>query len=790
MAAAMPAVRSLPVWRVAADDTHAWSLLVTYRSPYSTRGARRSRRSPVWPVLFSVLLFLVLVVAGILALGLAGFRISRMPGDIGTAIAGGATPGGTPTGSPSVRAGEPGSMWSPVAGTPRVVQAGGSPVVDTRDARSVAQAYVDRWNAKDYNGMYDLISAADQANITRDKFTARYQAIAEEAGLTEVKAALGPATPGVAQFPMRVAMQSSLVGSITEDNTITLRQDGQQWRVAWTPSLIFKDLGDGLIRFIPDIPQRGRILDRKGRPLAQQGLVTQIGVIPEQIKNEAQFLPALSKAIGIPPDQIKAKYASAQPSWFVPLKIMPEQLPADIDAQLKALQGQGVAVRKVPERVYPQGTLAAHIVGYISDITAEELKTLAPKGYTAGDRIGRAGIEAWGEQYLAGKKGGQLTVIGPNGAVRTVIAQRKSEPAADIQLTIDIDLQRALEEGLGDRPSSGVVMDPATGGILAMASHPTYDPNGFILGFSDADWAKVNDSNLRPLLDRATQAAYPSGSIFKVVTATAAVERLGYTPDTQIDCPGTFTVPGISHVWHDWIPGGQGVLTLKNAIVRSCNTVFYQLGQKLNEKDPNILPEFARGFGLGKPTGLEELPEIAGTVPDPQWKQQVIKEPWSVGDAVNFAIGQGYFLATPLQMANLYTAVTNGGTLLRPFLAAKVTAPDGTVLRATDRKEIGKLPASPGTIALLHQAMTDVVNAPNGTAVQPFQGSPIQVAGKTGTAEVPPAQPHAWFASFAPANDPKIMVLTMVENGGPGSQVAAPVARHVYDIYATLNPKP
>ncbi|HEX5503117.1 MAG TPA: penicillin-binding protein 2, partial [Thermomicrobiales bacterium] len=673
---------------------------------------------------------------------------------------------------------------SPGASPARAASPGASPVVNARDMRSVAQAYVDRWNAKDYSGMYDLISSADQGNITRDKFVARYQGIAEEAGLTAVQATLGDATPGVAQFPMRVAMQSSLVGSITEDNTLPLRQDGDRWRVAWTPSLIFKDLGDGLIRFIPDTPERGRILDAKGRVLAQQGLVTQIGVVPGQIKDEPQLLAGLSKALGIPPDVIKSRYAKADPTWFVPIKTMPENLPPDLDNQLKALPG--VAERKVKDRVYPYGSLAAHIVGYVGEVNADDLKTLAAKGYTAGDKIGRAGIESWGEQYLAGKKGGQITVIGTNGAVRTVIAQRKSEPAADIQLTIDIDLQRALEEALGDRPSSGVILDPATGGVLAMASHPTFDPNGFILGFSDADWAKLNDSKLTPLINRAAQGVYPSGSIFKVIPATAAVNELGFTADTVIDCPATFSVPGQPNVWRDWTyPDPQGPLSLKNALVRSCDTVFYQIAVKLNEKDPYLLPNYARAFGLGKPTGLEELPEASGLVPDPKWKEEVVHDGWAVGDAINFSIGQGYFLATPLQMANLYNAIANGGSLLRPFIAAKVTTPDGKIVRATERKEIAKLPTQK-SLPMIHQAMVDITTAPNGTSLDAFRGSPIVVAGKTGTAEKPPLADNAWFASFAPADAPKLTVITMVEHGGAGSKVAAPVARHVYDVWAGM----
>ncbi len=772
---------------------------MSQRSPYSaraTRSQRRARRAAIWPKLLGALIVATLLATGILALFSAGFitlednsvRIGLGGSSGGSAVPGGVAPDGTPGGGasgaiPPTAAVGAGTLDGRAGTATRT----GSPaaVADNKNLRSVAQAFVDRWNAKNYSGMYDLIARADQANLSREKFVARYEGIAREAGLAEVKATLGDGTPGVAKFPLRVEMQSSLVGSITEDNSLALRQEGDEWRVAWTPSLIFKDLGDGLIRFNADTPARGRILDRKGRPLAHQGLISLIGLQPGQIKDEAQFLDGMSKALGIPPDQIKAQYADAPKDWFVPLKRLPDPLTQELDAQLKALPG--AVVRKVPERTYPQGTVGAHVVGYISPITAEELQTLAAKGYTEDDRIGRAGIEAWGEQYMAGKKGGQLNVIGTDGKVRTVIAERKSEPAADIHLTVDLDLQRSLEEALGAQASNGVVLDPQSGGILAMASHPTFDPNGFILGFSDQEWARLNDDKLRPLWNRATQYAYPSGSIFKTITATAALDRLNATPQTIIQCPAQYSLPNTPNVWRDWtFPNAQGPMTLQTAITRSCNTVFYEIGKQLNEKDPNILPEYARAFGLGKETGLEELPEVAGTVPDPRWKLEVIKDGWSTGDAINLSIGQGYFLSTPLQMANMYNAIANGGTLLRPFLAAKVTMPDGKIVRATERKETGKLPTSPTAMQMIRQGMKDVTSAANGTAVDPFKGLPLVVAGKTGTAEVPPQKDHGWFASFAPVDNAKITVLTMVENGGPGSQTAAPIARKVYDTYVGL----
>lgn len=781
---------------------------MTHRSPYSARNLRRAQRPPLWPKLLAGLIVVLLLAAGGVAIYASGLRVNISRGDAtattGAALGAGVPAGGTPTtgvaAGGTAPAGNSGAVGAapptalPLGGTPGTPGTPGRPgagtpvgALNASDPRSVAQAYADRWNNKDYSGMYDLIGATEQASIARDKFTARYQAIATEAGLAEVKATIGDVPSGTTQLPLRVQMQSALVGPIAEDNTITMRQEADGWRVAWTPSLIFKDLGDGLIRFKPDLPTRGRILDSKGRPLAQQGLVTLVGVVPKDIKDEPNFLAGLSKALGIPPEKIKAQYATADPSWFVPIKTLPEQIPAETNAAFQTLPG--LAVRKVPGRVYPQGSLAAHVIGYVGEINAEELKDLAPKGYIVGDEIGRAGVEAWGEQWLAGKKGGQLTVVSQQEAVRKVIAERKSEPAADITLTINTDIQRALEESLGDRAASGVILDPASGGVIAMGSHPTYDPNGFTLGFDDAAQARLNDEGLRPLWDRARQFTYPSGSIFKIITATAGVTKLGMNGNTVIPCPAQYSLPGASNVWRDWaFPNTQGNMTLQNAITQSCNTVFYEIGRQLDDIDPNFLPELSRAFGLGKPTGLEELPEAAGVIPDPAWKRQTLNDGWSTGDAVNLSIGQGFFLTTPLQMANMYNAIANGGTLLRPFVAAKVATPDGKILRNGERKEIGKLPVPPETMQMIHTAMKNVVAASNGTALDAFVGVPISVAGKTGTAEVPPKPDHAWFASFAPADAPKLTIVSMVENGGRGSQIAAPIARRVVDVYATLGP--
>jgi penicillin-binding protein 2 len=471
----------------------------------------------------------------------------------------------------------------------------------------------------------------------------------------------------------------------------------------------------------------------------------------------------------------------------MPLRNFPDQMDPNLLQQLTAIPG--VVVQKWPDRVYPAGPAAAHVVGYLSQVTADELPEKSKLGYGPGDMIGRAGIEAWGEKYLSGKRGGRLTIVGPDGAERKTIGQVKSEPAADIVLTIDLDVQNAAAQALGDKVGSVVVLDPSNGAVLAMVSNPTFDPNQFILGISDDTWAQFNDPEKRPLTNRATQMGYATGSTFKVVTMTAGMEQLGLTEQSPVDCPATFSLPGNSQVWRDWTPNGQGRLTLRNALVQSCNTVFYKIGADLDTKDPTLLPKTAEGFGFGQPTGIPELPEISGIVPSPDWKLETVRDHWARGDAVNLAIGQGYFTATPLQVADVYAAIANGGTLWQPYVVQEVKALDGSKPYQAQPKERGKLPLTPEHLNVIRSALKDVVSASNGTAVPAFKGEAKPVAGKTGTAENGQGDAHAWFAGYSPIDDPKMTGVALVEHGKEGSSVAAPIIRTVIDAYWTANPQ-
>lgn len=653
-------------------------------------------------------------------------------------------------------------------------------------AKDIAEAYAEIWSTGAYDQLYELLSEEAKGRTSKEDFINRYEAIAVEAGIVELKAEIVSGEDNDLIFPMTVDINSSRIGEFTEDNQIPIVKQGEEYKVDWSPSLIFAGLGDGYVEWTSDVPLRGRILDRKGRPLAESGFISRVGVIPGQMTDEGQLLQKLSELLDMSQEDIKARYQSGEPNWFMPVKDYPDQMDAGLVDQLSQIPG--VAVQKWPARVYPAGPAAAHITGYLSEITAEELPELAKRGYEPGDMIGRSGIEAYAEEWLAGKRGGTLSLMNRDGSLIRVIGEVETEQAKDVVLTIDLDLQRAALESLEGKVGSAVVIDPHNGQILAMASSPSYDPNKFVIGLSDQDWAELNDPSKRPLVNRATAQVYPTGSTFKVVTAAAGIVHLGYNADTWFNCPGTYSIEG--QTWADWVPGGQGEMNLHRAIYRSCNTVFYKIGEELDKKGEMLLPDMARAFGFGQPSGLEALYDVPGTVPDPNWKMETLGEYWSRGDAVNLAIGQGYFNATPLQVAKAYAAITNGGTLWKPYLVMDVVDIDGNVVYSGEPEEMGKLPLNADQLKILTDGMYDVIHASDGTAVEAFQGAPYEASGKTGTAEtgVEGEEDHGWFGSFAPSDNPRVTIVTMVEHGVAGSQSAAPVAREIFDKYFELYP--
>lgn len=662
-------------------------------------------------------------------------------------------------------------------------------------ADEVAADWATAWNARDYDALYDMLGSRARRAIDRESFVQRYVAIAERAGLASVSAAVAGAPAPDGDVPLRVAFDSTLVGGFTEEIALPMVREDGAWRVDWVPGAIFAALEDDGCVDVDAVPvRRGSILDRDGEPLAYDGNVQRVGIVPGRIPpgGEPRILRELAELTGFPEADIRERYADANPDWLVPIK----DFPMEREEELLNVIGQldGVSVQPVQARVYPLGAAAAHVTGYVSEVTAEEIE--ADPALEPGQFIGQAGIEAGADDLLTGRPGIRLIAVEcESRAERALIAERPPTDPADVVLSIDRDLQLATADALarqGDVRGSAVVLDPRDGAVLAMASTPSYDPNGFILGFSTKDRQALLSETKRPLLDRAAEAAYPTGSIFKAITFAAAMEDLDYAADTVLDCPQTFSLAGASQVWEDWTVaeglGPQGPLTLHQALVNSCNTVFYAIGRDLDRADPELLPAMARGFGLGAPTGIAFFPEASGTVPDPAWKQETFGDGWATGDAVNLAIGQGFLEATPLQMAVAYAAIANGGDLLQPYLVSQLIGPDGSVTQVGGRVTRGRVPVSAETIAALQAALRDQAsNSWGAGSASVFADFWWPIAGKTGTAQnqlTAGKKPHSWYAAFGPYGEQATIASAVaIESVGEGVSFAAPVTRAIYEAY-------
>lgn len=725
---------------------------------------------------------LALLLVGVLGLVVARWVLEQR----GQPAAVASQPAATAPASPAAPAPAPGAAG--VAAEPTTPSA-------ARPAE-VARQFLALWEQAQYEAMYDLLTSEARSRYARDAFVRRHRAIAEEATIQRISLTLGrveglPSDTTRISIPYAAVYETARVGRVEERRTLTLVREDGGWRVGWTPAVIFEGLTDTTyVRLLPEDPVRGAVLDRTGQPLAVQGGLLAIGVQPSKIENEQQFLATVGAFLGWPPERLKAAYAAARPDWWVPLVELPLSRLSEVQARIGSVPG--VLLREKPARVYPHGDLAAHVIGYLGHPTAEDLKKLRARGFAEDDWIGRAGVEGELEDVLGGEKGGRLVIVDQRENPQRRVAERVATPGADVQLTLDLRLQRLAEEVLGERRGSIVLMDPRDNSILALASWPRFDPNQFILGFTAEEWQKLAQNPDQPFLNRATLGAYPTGSVFKVVTMAAGLERGGYTPDTVFECRGTWTGYGPTQVFHDWLPQGHGRVTLREGLSQSCNIVFYEIAKTLNDRDPNLLAQYARAFGLGEPTGVRGIDESPGTVPDPAWKRRATGQDWFGGDAANLAIGQGFLTATPLQMANLYAALANGGVLRTPLLVKRVVPKNGGAPEVFEARERRRLPLSAAALDAIRSAMRETAAHPKGTAYYAFRGFGVPVAAKTGSAEFQGERPptarqgldsHAWFAGFAPADRPELVIVVLVEGGGGGAQTAAPLARRLLERY-------
>lgn len=683
-------------------------------------------------------------------------------------------------------------------------------VATLEGAERVAWAFYRAWEGRDYLGMYRVLSHESQAAVDSRSFTSRYQEAMVTATVQTLQAALlaSRLEGDQAHMTVRVTWQTAVAGEITRDHPLTLVYQQGRWGIVWHDGLILPELRAGQrLHLEYEAPPRADIYDVHGRPLAYQGTVVTLGVIPGRIADEDRLLAALSLALDLTPQEIKEIYAPARPDWYWPIAdITGDVMQAHRD-RLQPHIDAGLTTSERPARLYPAGSVTAHIVGYTGYIPAEQLAHYQAQGYRGDEQVGLAGIEAWGQSYLSGI-GGALTIVGPGGERLATIQESESGQARPIYTTIDLDFQRAVVEALAtavnSHPESAagtvVVLDVATGKVRAMASFPDYDPVVFdsLRLNAAAALGEVLRHPGRPLFNRATQGEYPPGSTFKIVTMAAALNSGLYTPASLYTSTGAWNRLGDSFIKYDWLEEGHGTLSLVEALAASCNSCFYDASFNLNQLDPYLLPQTARAFGFGAPSAIQGLPEAAGLIPDPAYKVSASGREWEPGDAVNMGIGQGDVLATPLQLARLLAAIANGGTLWRPTLIDRLGGGIDEAAEAWPVEAAAELPLTSEELEAVRAGLWGVTNSSLGTATERLPRLPVPVAGKTGTSETV-GLPHSFFAGYAPAapytrrdgtliEEPEIAVVVLMEHAGEGSEVAVPVFRRIVELYYGIAP--
>ncbi len=548
------------------------------------------------------------------------------------------------------------------------------------------------------------------------------------------------------------------------------------------------------IKTIPGI--RGMVFDRNGRLLVDSRPSFDLLFVPEDSQNPKFTLRHLARLLDI--DDGRFLKTLEKKKKRLPFR----EVVLDRDINWRTVVAvetherdlPGVTLRIRPKRSYLNNGMNAHLIGYLGEIGPTQLKTLRQEGYRMGDEIGQFGIEKKWEQYLRGKSGKQQVEVDALGRRIKVLDQEKDVPGHNVFLTIDGELQKISYQSLKGKEGAIVVMEAKSGAILALVSTPSFDPNAFTRGISAKEWNKLLQDRARPLHNKTIQGVYPPGSIFKIVLAIAALEEGVVTSRTPHFCPGFLTVG--KRVFRDWKAGGHGVVNLHKALVESCDVYFYQLGQQLGI---DRIAWWARKLGLGKKTGIALDGERGGLVPDRKWKFRRFGQPWDPGETPSVAIGQGYVSVTPVQIASLMAAVVNGESLYRPWFVSKVESLDGKPIQEYGPEKIGSLSLKASTLKTIHKALEDVVNTREGTGKKAHSDL-VKVAGKTGTAQVAGMvgeiiksedlpyliRDHAWFVAYAPAEQPEIVVVVLVEHGGHGGAEAAPVAKKLIEQYFSL----
>lgn len=561
------------------------------------------------------------------------------------------------------------------------------------------------------------------------------------------------------------------------------------------------------IRVVAIPASRGAVYDRNNNVLVENKASLAVSFTSRSKKSDLKIITRLSQILGMSVSEIQTRISKNKSGPLAP-KIIKSNLDEKTIAFIKEHQVDlpGVNIEIESVRDYPNGSLAAQVLGYLGEVSEGELKKKEYSSYVLGDIIGKTGAEEQYESFLAGEKGGQQLEVNASGRPIRILSNKNPVSGHSIVLTIDKNIQQAAEQALVDainvshkqkypkaEAGTAVVLDVRNGEVIALASYPSYNPEYFLGGRISSDkWQILNSrSSNYPLRNRAIMSSYPPGSTFKPIIGLGALAEGITTPTKGYIDTGRWYGLGQKWAKNCWKKGGHGKLNFNRGIVVSCDTVFYEIGYKFHKKGGEKLQLWARNFGLGSETGIDLPFEVSGRVPDRAWKKEWNKnnprnQAWVPGDTVNMAIGQGDLLATPLQLTNAYAAIANGGTLFKPKIAKSVLSFEGQISYQFKPEEIKKLPLNSATLKVMRDDLEKVTK--EGTAAGAFAGFPISVAGKTGTAQVKGKDDFAWFVGYAPADKPEYAVLVMVEQGGHGSSVAAPAVRQIIGSIYSVDP--
>lgn len=528
------------------------------------------------------------------------------------------------------------------------------------------------------------------------------------------------------------------------------------------------------IRLIPKQPVRGNIFDRKGKVLASSRLSRAVYLWPIALKQAEwpQTRKRLAEILQIPESDIQKRVEKAGFNSPSLIRIERDIGPAQITALAEySNELEGVEVDIEAVRNYPNGELAAHVLGYTGELNDEELEKRRAEGYRLGDIVGQMGVEEAFENQLRGEWGGQQVEVDGAGQVLRILGQKEAKSGKDIQLTLDLKTQKAAEAALGNQKGAIVALDPNTGAVLAMVSRPTFDPNIFSTRVTANTWKELQKKGT-PFVNRSMR-GFPPASTFKVVTATAGMESGKYSPSTILPTFAALNVGGTS--FGEWNHAGFGPIGFIRAMAMSSNTFHGQIGRGAG--GPELI-KWSRKYGFGQKTGIELSEEAAGLVADDAWKRKQFNWEWTVGDTVNMSIGQGFTQATPLQVAVMFAVPANGGYRVKPHLLKNGE-------QSKNRRE--SLGMKPTTLQTVRKGLRAVVAEGTGKVLHVPYLPPV--AGKSGTAEAPPGKAHAWFGAFAPFDKPEIVVVAFAEHsGGGGGKVAAPMVLKVLEAYFDKKP--